>query len=299
MRMDGIIIIDKPAGWTSNDVAAKLRGAFKEKRIGYSGTLDPMATGVLPMFAGRATRAVEFFSGDDKEYVAGLRLGIVTDTQDVTGNVLQTSEASVTAVEISAVLPAFMGAQKQIPPMYSAIKIGGKKLYEMARRGVEVPRPARDIVVSEIELLGGDIRDSAGPEFLLRIVCSKGTYVRTLCHDIGAALGCGGVMSSLRRTRAGSFTVDMAHPLDEVLDAITSGSAARFVMPVDSVFSRYPDAAITQADVIKCKNGAPCGAGDLADGTYRFYGPDNEFIMLGEVNAGIAKAIKSFWAPET
>ena len=196
----GILIVDKPEDWTSQDVVAKLRGALHERRAGHGGTLDPMATGVLPVFFGRATRAVEFFEHAEKTYETVLRLGLVTDTQDITGRVLeQRDAASVTEADVRAVLPRFLGPQKQVPPMYSAIKIGGKKLYELARAGQEVARPARDITIHALELLS-----CAPPDFTLRVHCSKGTYVRTLCHDLGAALGTGGCMAALRRTAAGA-----------------------------------------------------------------------------------------------
>ena len=301
--MNGIVIVDKPAGWTSHDVVAKLRGALrgapynadKKTRVGHGGTLDPMATGVLPVFIGRATRASAFCENAEKEYIAGLRLGIVTDTQDITGNTLYTNDASKSAAEISsaelsAVLPAFIGAQKQTPPMYSAIKINGRKLYELARSGADVPRQARDVFISEIEILGNDNYD-----YLLRIVCSKGTYIRTLCHDVGAALGCGGTMCSLRRTRAGAFTIDMAHSLDEVLNALSSGAIETVIKPIDTIFPEYPAAKLDEATYHKCKNGAPCNAGQIADGKYRFYGPDNRFAFLGEVESGGIKILKSFF----
>lgn len=288
--MNGIIIVDKPAGWTSHDVIAKLRGALKTKRIGHGGTLDPMATGVLPVFAGRATRAAEFCENAEKEYIAGLRLGLVTDTQDITGKTLSHNAVLSSADDLSAVIQRFLGAQKQTPPMYSAIKIEGKKLYELARRGVDVPRPARDIFVSSIELLGGSDND-----YSLRIACSKGTYVRTLCYDIGATLGCGGTMSSLRRTMAGAFTIDMAHTLDEILAAVDEGDIAKYVLPVDTIFSEYPAATLGGAETRKIKNGAQCRAGNLPDNKYRFYGPDNEFLSFCEVVNGNIKLIKSFF----
>ena len=291
--MDGIIIIDKPAGWTSHDVVAKLRGALKEKRVGHSGTLDPMATGLLAVFAGSATRAIIFCENSDKEYIAGLRLGIVTDTQDITGNTLSSCEAHVSERELSDIIRRFTGAQKQTPPMYSAVKLGGKKLYELARRGIEVPRSARDVYISEIDLLEG-----GGNEYLMRVACSKGTYIRTLCNDIGTALGCGGTMSSLRRIRAGAFTIDMAHTLDEVLDAASCGSINSLVIPVDTIFSEYPAATLGETEMRKCRNGALCTAGDRPDGKYRFYSPDSKFIMLGEVRDGVIKTIRSFFSNE-
>ena len=202
----GIIVIDKPSDWTSMDVCAKLRGRFHEKRVGHGGTLDPMATGVLPVFLGRATRAVTFASESEKEYQFGLKLGVVTNTQDVTGEIVRQTPFTGTAEDLLAVLPKFRGDIQQVPPMYSAIKINGQKLYDLARKGREVERAPRPVTIHALEL-----EDQLGPdEFLLRVRCSKGTYVRTLCHDIGAAVGCGGCMSSLRRTMAAGFTLAAA-----------------------------------------------------------------------------------------
>ena len=198
--MDGIIIIDKPQDWTSQDVTAKLRGVFQTRRIGHGGTLDPMATGVLPVFVGRATRGVEFFEHADKTYEAVLRLGMTTDTEDVWGNVLEEKHVSVTEEDVLAVLPRFRGEIQQIPPMYSAIKINGQKLCNLARKGKEVERPARTITIHALDFLGLE-----GNKIRLRIHCSKGTYIRTLCKDIGEALGCGGCMESLRIGETGGY----------------------------------------------------------------------------------------------
>nr|MCR5825209.1 tRNA pseudouridine(55) synthase TruB [Oscillospiraceae bacterium] len=192
---DGIVVIDKPAGWTSMDVCAKLRGAYHEKRVGHAGTLDPMATGVLPVFVGQATKAIPFAEDGRKEYRARLRLGVVTDTQDTQGRVLQSASVAVGEAELRALLPRFLGEQEQLPPMYSAVRVHGQRLYDLARKGVEVERKPRRIVIEALELLPPDERGDFG----LRVVCSKGTYIRTLCHDLGAALGCGGCMSALRR----------------------------------------------------------------------------------------------------
>ena len=183
----GILIIDKPAGWTSMDVCAKVRGIFHEKRVGHGGTLDPMATGVLPVFVGQATRGVEFAENGQKEYVAGLRLGQVTDTQDVTGTTLETRPVTADRAALESLLPRFLGEQDQIPPMYSAVKVGGQKLYDLARKGQVVERKPRRITIYELELLAQE----SATDYLLRCRCSKGTYIRTLCHDIGRQLGCG------------------------------------------------------------------------------------------------------------
>ncbi|MCL2589172.1 MAG: tRNA pseudouridine(55) synthase TruB, partial [Oscillospiraceae bacterium] len=193
--MTGILLVDKPTDWTSHDVVAKLRGLLRERRIGHAGTLDPMATGLLTIFVGRATRAVEFAEAEAKTYITRLRLGVTTDTQDITGRVLSECAADVLQAELEAILPQFLGEIQQIPPMYSAIKIDGQRLYKLARQGVEVARKARPVTIHKIEVLG-----QVDGDFELEITCSKGTYIRTLCHDIGAALGCGGTMAALRRT---------------------------------------------------------------------------------------------------
>jgi len=287
MSLSGIIIIDKPAGWTSHDVVAKLRGVFKQKRIGHGGTLDPMATGVLPVFIGRATRAAEFCENAEKEYIAGLRLGIVTDTQDITGTALSEHDVTVTAGDVKHILPRFTGAQKQIPPMYSAVKQGGKKLYELARKGIDVPREARDITISALEMTEA----SGGNDYTLRVVCSKGTYIRTLCHDIGEALGCGGTLSSLRRTRAGVFTIENAHSPDE----ITQGDGSSVLLPVDTLFQKFPAITLTENSTKQAKNGALHSIGEANPGTYRFYAPDGEFLLLGDIKNNKVKTVKSFY----
>jgi len=226
MDINGIVIIDKPEGWTSHDVVAKLRGALRIKRIGHGGTLDPMATGVLPIFIGTATRLSNTSTDADKEYIAGITLGTVTDTQDITGKVLSENEVTVTLDDFKAILPQFMGTQKQIPPMYSAKKQAGKKLYELARKGIEVEREPREIEIKELELLEANQRDNSLDSTIpltIKVKCSKGTYIRTLCHDIGAALGCGATMSSLRRTMSGSYRIEDAFTLEKTLESISKG----------------------------------------------------------------------------
>ena len=285
---NGIIIIDKPQDWTSMDVCAKLRGMLKTKKIGHAGTLDPMATGVLPVFVGQATRAVSFAESGSKEYVAGLRLGLVTNTQDTSGETLEEHPVTVTAEGLRAVLPCFTGEIEQIPPMFSAIKIGGKKLYELARKGQEVERKSRKITIYELELL----EQSDESEYLLRILCSKGTYVRTLCHDIGQALGCGGCMSSLRRTMAAGFTLADAVTLDEVQ---SQGEA--LLREVDSLFAGFPAYHIRHAKVeALCRNGNAFTVHDpLPDGTYRVYSMDGTFLCLSQLEGGTMTSLKNFF----
>lgn len=226
----GILIIDKPAGWTSMDVCAKVRGIFHEKRVGHGGTLDPMATGVLPVFVGQATRGVEFAENGQKEYVAGLRLGQVTDTQDVTGTTLETRPVTADRAALEALLPRFLGEQDQIPPMYSAVKVGGQKLYDLARKGQVVERKPRRITIYELELLAQE----SATDYLLRCRCSKGTYIRTLCHDIGRQLGCGGTLYALRRTMAAGFRLDQAVTLEAV-----QARGTALLLPTDSLFAEY------------------------------------------------------------
>ena len=285
---NGILVIDKPAGWTSHDVVAKLRGILHVKRIGHAGTLDPMATGVLPVFVGRATRAVEFAAEREKEYIAGLRLGVVTDTQDCTGTTLETHPVEVTRDQVEAILDRFRGDLQQIPPMYSAVKKNGRKLYELARRGVEVERQPRPVTIHQLELL-----DQVSPtDYTLRVLCSKGTYVRTLCHDMGQALGCGGTLFSLRRTRSAGFTLEDAVTLEDVAAA---ADPAALLLPVDAYFSGYPVLQLqTGAEEKRIRNGNSLTL-DGPDGTYRVYSRQGEFLALSQRSQGCLTTIKSFF----
>ena len=285
---NGILIIDKPEGWTSMDVCAKLRGLFHERRVGHGGTLDPMATGVLPVFLGRATRAVSFVTDSEKEYVAGLQLGVITNTQDTTGEVLETRPVSVTREQLEAALAPFRGDILQVPPMYSAIKIGGKKLYELARKGKEVERPPRPVTIHALEI----VEQTGSETWTLRVRCSKGTYVRTLCHDIGLALGCGGAMSSLRRTMAGGFTLDDAVTLEGVLSA---PDPAALLRPVDACFADRPALTLPAGAEKKVRNGVPVSLPRLADGEYRVYAPDGTFLALSRARGGTLTTVRSFF----
>lgn len=289
MGMNGIILVDKPCGWTSHDVVGKLRGILHERRIGHSGTLDPMATGLLVVFAGRATRAVEFAEADSKEYIAGLRLGVSTDTQDTTGNVLNTCEALPSKDELIAAANGFLGEISQIPPMYSAIKINGKKLYELARRGEIVERSPRKVTISKLELVGEDKCD-----YILDIHCSKGTYIRTLCSDIGDKLGCGGCMSSLRRVKAGVFSITQAHTMEQIQAAADLGGLDGIIIPVDTLFTDKPKLTVNEFEEKKLRNGNTIKT-KSADGTYRVYSESGEFLLLAEVKDNLLKTIKSFF----
>ncbi len=227
--MDGILLVDKPSEWTSMDVCAHLRGVLHEKHIGHTGTLDPNATGLLVVLTGKGTKAAKYAENDTKEYCARLRLGRKTDTQDIWGTVLTESGESRTRDEIEAVLDGFRGDILQLPPMYSAIKIRGKKLYEIARRGGDVEREPRPITIHRLTLTDRDENGDWG----LDIECSKGTYIRTLCADIGEALGCGGCMSALRRVRCGEFTIDEAHTLEAIRQ-----NPEGYILPLDRILGK-------------------------------------------------------------
>ena len=287
--MNGILLVDKPTGWTSSDVVAKLRGLLHERRIGHSGTLDPMATGLLVVFVGRATRAVEFAESQEKRYLASLRLGLATDTQDITGNRISGEPREISEAELERTLALFRGDIQQIPPMYSAIKVGGKKLYEIARRGGEVERKPRPVHIRELRLLGRE-----GEDWLLDVTCSKGTYIRTLCHDIGQSLGCGGCMSALRRVRAGEFSIENACTLDQVREAVDRGEAEKLLLPVDSLFRQDPALSLNARDEKRIRSGGVFPVA-VQDGQYRAYGSDGAFLALVRVTGGELKSIKSFF----
>lgn len=284
MGYNGIILVDKPADWTSHDVVAKLRGILHERRVGHSGTLDPMATGLLTVFVGRATRAVQFAETHNKHYVTSLRCGYSTDTQDTSGRVTAQTGISPTEAELTDVLPEFTGEISQIPPMYSAIKVSGKKLYELARKGETVERKPRTVNISELSLVGHD-----GDDFVLSVSCSKGTYIRTLCNDIGERLGCLACMSALRRTNAGPFDVRDAHTLSEIAE-----DPERYIIPVDSLFSEHPAIELSAAQTAKLKYGNILNV-SAKNGMYRAYGENGDFLALANISAGKLKTIKSFF----
>ena len=287
--MNGIVIVDKPSGWTSQDVTARLRRVFGTRRIGHGGTLDPMATGVLPVFVDRATRAVEFFEHAEKTYETVLRLGLTTDTEDVTGEVLSSCPPRVTEEAFLAALEQFRGDILQVPPMYSALKVNGQKLCDLARKGREVERQPRPITIHRLECL-----EFAGETARLLVHCSKGTYIRTLCKDIGAALGCGGCMESLRRVSAGSYRISDAVPLETLLE---SDAPEQYLLAVDSMFSQYEAVTLTEKQTLRCKNGNSFSI-SLPEGTYRAYSPEGEFLMLAKVEDGTMSTIKSFFSVE-
>ena len=284
--MNGIVIVDKPEGWTSQDVTARLRGVFHTRRIGHGGTLDPMATGVLPVFVGRATRGVEFFEHAEKTYEATLLLGTTTDTEDISGTVLENRDVHISETEFLSILPRFRGKIMQVPPMYSALKINGQKLVDLARKGKTVERQPREIEIFELECTA-----FSGNTAKLRVRCSKGTYIRTLCKDMGEALGCGGCMAALRRIQAGEYTIREAVPLQVLLDA---DDPAPFLRPVDTMFRSYPAVTLSPKQEKCCRNGASFSTA-MNPGTYRCYDKSGAFLSLSRVENGIMSTIKSFF----
>lgn len=286
-ELSGILLMDKPQGFTSHDVVAKLRGILHTKKIGHGGTLDPLATGVLPVFIGGATKAADFAAAQGKEYIAGFTLGYNTDTQDTTGQTLQASERYAARDAVEQALWRFQGPQKQVPPMYSAVKVDGQKLYDLARKGREVERPARDITVHEIGLLDFDEDAQKGT---LRLKVSKGTYVRTIINDFGEALGTLAVMHSLVRTRSGTYALESCHSFGEVERAAAEGAVDRLLLPTDSLFTAYPAVTLSDEGAARASRGAVVfprmaqGMPETGGALCRVY-HQGRFLMLGQVRA--------------
>ncbi len=290
--MQGILIVDKPTGWTSFDVIAKLRGILGTRKLGHSGTLDPMATGVLPVFCGGASKAVDLQLDHTKAYRATLKLGARTDTGDVTGTVLETAPVTAGEAELLAVLPQFVGPQMQTPPMYSAVKINGQPLYKMARQGIEVERKARPIEIFSIEYGGSPAKD----EYVLTVRCSKGTYIRTLLEDIAAAMGQKGTMSALRRVSSGVYGEADAHTLEEIQAAKDAGmeQLEALMLPVESVFTSLPLLTVAPKVEQHLYNGCPTSRYPAADGRYRVRNEAGAFLGLANVTGGVLKVEKLF-----
>ena len=297
MSYNGIINIYKEQGYTSFDVVAKLRGILKMRKIGHTGTLDPDATGVLPVVLGSATKLVDMLTDKRKEYIATLRLGITTDTLDITGTVLSETIPDVSEGEVREAILSFIGPMLQTPPMYSAIKVNGRKLYELAREGIEIERQKRSIEIFDIEIL-----DMSLPDIRLRVECSKGTYIRSLCADIGDKLSCGAVMTSLMRTKSGDFAIDRAYTLREVEEAAAGGRVEEMITPVDYCFMDY--AGVTVAgDIYKAvRNGNMIRkadiAGEMTEGDrsfVRIYDAEGNFLAVYETGQpGLYKVHKMF-----
>ena len=290
--MQGILIVDKPTDWTSFDVIAKLRGILGTRKLGHSGTLDPMATGVLPVFCGGASKAVDLQLDHTKAYRAVLKLGARTDTGDVTGTVLETAPVTAGEKELLEVLPQFVGSQMQTPPMYSAVKINGQPLYKMARQGIEVERKARPIEIFSLEYGGSPAEN----EYELTVRCSKGTYIRVLLEEIAAAMGQKGTMSALRRVAAGVYTEADPHTLEEIQAAKNEGPAAleALMLPVESVFGSLPLLTVAPKVEQHLYNGCPTSRYPAADGRYRVRNEAGQFLGLANIVGGVLKVEKLF-----
>lgn len=290
--LNGILLMNKPQGFTSHDVVAKLRGILHTRRIGHGGTLDPMATGVLPVFVGGATKAADFAAAQDKEYVAGFTLGYCTDTQDVTGEMLRTSERYAAEYAVKQMVQRFIGPQQQVPPMYSAVKVGGQPLYKLAREGKTVERKARPIEIYSITYGGSPAEN----EYVLEVTCSKGTYIRTLLEDIADALGQKGTMSALRRVAAGVYSEADAHTLEEIQAAKDAGPEAlqALMLPVESVFASLPLLVADERVEQHLYNGCPTSRYPAADGRYRVRNAGGQFLGLANVVNGVLKVEKLF-----
>ena len=279
----GILILDKPQGITSHDAVYKIRRAYGTKRVGHTGTLDPLAEGVLVMLIGKAAKAAEYLSSDRKAYVATLRLGLTTDTEDITGEVLSRGENIPDAQTVYAALDRFRGDILQIPPMYSALKVGGQKLCDLARQGKVIEREARPITVYSLEA-----KPTQSPaDYILTVECSSGTYIRTLCADIGAALGCGGVMATLRRTRAGGFSIDGAVTLEQLAE-MSEEEKLGLLIPTERLFEELPAVTLPEFYYKLCSSGCEIYQKKIRTalplGTrVRLYSPEREFFALGEV----------------
>ncbi len=294
----GVLIVNKPEGITSHDVVGKIRKLFGTRKVGHTGTLDPLATGVLVILLGRAAKAAEYLVADRKTYRARLTLGITTDTEDITGKILTQINDIPNADKVMMACGEFVGKIKQIPPMYSALKVDGKKLYDLAREGIEVERQARDIEIFRLECT----RTDSAEEYDMLVECSSGTYIRTLCADIGAQLGCGGVMSALHRVRAGGFDIEASHTIEE-LEALEINERFALLAPTESLFGELEAVRLPAFYEKLCRSGCEIYQSkiktDFEIGTrVRICTQGGEFFALGEVrqyeNGTAVKAIKMF-----
>ena len=292
--MDGILCLDKPQEMTSFSCCAAFRRLLNIKKIGHAGTLDPMATGVLPLLVGKATRALELLPDHSKRYTATLRFGYVSDTQDIWGTVTPTGGAIPSRRAVEEALPAFRGAIRQVPPMMSALKKDGVRLYDLARQGIEVEREARPVTIQTLELL--DYDETAG-ELTLDCACSKGTYIRTLCTDLGERLGCGAVMTALRRTKAAGYSLDRCVTMGEARRLAGEGTLPSRLMPVDSAFAAYEEIAVTAPQAVRFSNGGALALDRLprpVGGLVRVYAPEGVFLGLGRPADGALKIVRLF-----
>ncbi|MBQ4146283.1 MAG: tRNA pseudouridine(55) synthase TruB [Clostridia bacterium] len=290
--MNGVINVNKPKGFTSHDVVAKLRGILSIKKIGHTGTLDPDATGVLPICVGRATKTADMLTATEKEYVAKVILGAETDTQDASGTVLKTAPVNVHVAEIKEATASFVGDIMQIPPMYSAIKQDGKKLYELARKGQVVERQPRPVTIFELEILEINLEKCW---FTMRVKCSKGTYIRTLCQDIGEKLGCFAHMGELERTKSGQFSIENSYTLDQIRESMDNGDTS-FLTPIDQIFSDMPTLVLSQRKAEKMCNGTQVSTSGMTEGVqYRVYDENGRFLTISTAVGGLLKIEKTFY----
>ncbi len=290
--MNGIINVNKPLGITSHDVVYRLRKILGIKKIGHTGTLDPDASGVLPMCIGKATKLAEYLTAKDKCYMAQLTLGAFTDTQDASGEIIQSFEVNVTEEEIKNVIGGFIGEIMQIPPMYSAIKIDGKKLYELAREGKNIKREARCVTINSIEIKNIDLEKNIVD---MLVSCSKGTYIRTLCNDIGKALGCGGYMSALERTKSGKFSIETAFTLEEI-EKMVSESKFDFMIPMDEAVSEFKKIVLAERNAKRLKNGIKISVEGLKEGEkYRVFDEQGLFLAIAEQKMGSFVVLRTFY----
>lgn len=290
--MNGVINVNKPLGITSHDVVYRLRRILSIKKIGHTGTLDPDASGVLPMCIGRATKMADMLTAQDKQYIAEVTLGSATDTLDKTGAVTETAEVNVTEAEIVAVVNKFVGEIEQIPPMYSAIKVDGKKLYELARAGIEIERKPRQVRIDRIEILDIDLNNN---KLSIKVDCTKGTYIRTLCDDIGRELGCYAHMSGLTRTRSGRFSIEKSYTTEQIEEMFKIGNM-EFITPVDEIFDEYEKLIVSEKKAKKMCNGTQVSVQGIVEGaTYRVYDEGGNFLTISRVEGGLLKILKTFY----
>ncbi len=296
--MNGIILVNKPKGFTSFDVIAKMRGVLKTRRLGHSGTLDPMATGVLPVFMNKATKACDILTVNEKSYIAKFELGKETDTQDITGTVVNTSDIKISKEDVLNKLDLFSGEIEQLPPMYSAVSVGGKRLYDLARQGIEVERDTRKITINKIDLLFFDEETRQGQLF---ISCSKGTYIRTIIHDLGISLGCGGIMTDLIRKSSNGFKLEQCYTIEQIQSLKDSDKIEEIIIPVDQVFNIYNKINLNEVQTKMYKNGIKLDIERVilpeATEKYRVYSNTNEFLGLALIRESTKELViyKNFY----
>lgn len=291
--MNGIIVVNKPLGKTSHDIVYFMRRLTGIKKIGHTGTLDPMASGVLPICIGSATKAADMLTLSDKRYTAELVLGMTTDTQDAEGEVLTECAVNLTADEITDAIKSFEGDIEQIPPMYSAVKKDGKKLYELARKGIEVERKKRAVTIREINIIDINLEN-----YIVKIdvLCSKGTYIRTLCEDIGVKLGVGAYMNTLVRTKTGRFTIEESHTLDSLTKMKEERTLSEALTQVDALFEEYPKIELNEKQTRSITNGIRMSYSGIEGQSYRLYDNNGQFLCISKCSDGRLVLEKSFWS---